>query len=109
MADKDIEQAYLNLARSIHHEFPPGDPLNSETPDFRWPNQRLGLEVRRLFQAPAPLGFPPSQVEGFQQRVIRQAEKLYRDAGGLAANVVVNFAGQNQTVTCRIPEVCEVN
>lgn len=48
MADKDIERAYLNLARSIHPEFPPGDPLNSETSDFLWPNRRLGLELRRL-------------------------------------------------------------
>lgn len=51
MADKDIEPTYLNLARSIHREFPPGDPQNSETLDFLWPNRRLGFEVRRLLHS----------------------------------------------------------
>lgn len=96
MANKDIERAYLELARSIHPEFPTDDPLDSESPDFVWPSGTLGLEVRRLFQTPSPFGFPPSQVEGFQQTVIRQAEKFYRDAGGLPADVIVNFSGRDR-------------
>jgi hypothetical protein len=96
MANKDIERAYLELARSIHPEFPAGDPVDSESPDFLWSNGALGLEVRRLFQIPPPAGFPPSQVDGFQQTVIRQAEKLYRDAGGPPADVIVNFSGRDR-------------
>lgn len=96
MANKDLERAYLALARSIYPELPGEDPVDAESPDFVWPNRALGLEVRRLFQTDSPSGFPTSQVEGFQQKLIRQAEKLYRDAGYPPADVIVNFASHDR-------------
>ena len=84
MASNCIERAYLELARSICPEFPSSEPIESESPDFVWRDGILGVEVRRFFQAAAPSGFPPPQIEGLHQKVVRQAQKFYQNAGGLA-------------------------
>jgi hypothetical protein len=95
MVSKRIERAYLELARSVCDEFPSGDPHESESPDFLWRDGLLGIEVRRLFQPASPTGFPPPEIEGFRQKVVRQAEKFYQDAGGLPAVVIVNFSNRS--------------
>jgi hypothetical protein len=95
MASKRIERAYLELARSICPEFPSSEPIESESPDFLWRDGILGVEVRRLFQTAAPSGFPPPQMEGLHQKVVGQVDKFYQDAGGLPADVIVNFSSRS--------------
>jgi hypothetical protein len=86
---------YLELARSICPEFPSSEPIDPESPDFLWCDGILGVGVRRFFPAAAPSGFPAPHIEGFHQKVVRQAQKFYQNAGGLPADVIVNFSSRS--------------
>jgi hypothetical protein len=97
MAEKRVERAYLDIARTLYPDFPPGIPIDCETPDFVWPGRILGVEVKRLFQPPTNTcsNFPPSQIEGFRKKVINAAERLYFQAGGPPVDVTVYFSDQS--------------
>lgn len=65
MANKTVERAYLDLARELYAGFAPGDPRDSESPDFVWPDGSLSVEVRGLFQECDNSKFSVRQTEGF--------------------------------------------
>lgn len=89
VADKRIERAYLELTRSLYADFPHGPFCDSESPDFLFTSDRsLGVEVTRLLQRPRESKMTPRQQESFREAIIRRAEKLYYEEGGLPVEVV---------------------
>ena len=91
---KQVERAYLELARAWYAAFPSGTLVESEAPDFLVPTSegQLGFEVTQLFQRPSNSAFAPRQVESFREWVIRRAEEIYSLSGNPPVDVNAYFS-----------------
>ncbi|MBI3607534.1 MAG: hypothetical protein HY207_06190 [Nitrospirae bacterium] len=94
MTGKQSERFYLDLARALYSPFPPGDVVESESPDFvvRTLAGPLGIEVTKLFQPCSTSSFSPRQVESFREDVIGLAEEIYSESDNPAVDVTVYFS-----------------
>jgi len=91
---KQVEGAYLKLARAWYPAFPSGALVESEAPDFLVPTPegQLGFEVTQLFQRPSNSAFAPRQIESFRECVIRRAEEIYSLSGNPPVDVNAYFS-----------------
>ncbi len=76
---KKVERAYLEIARTSYAQFPEGDIIDFEAPDFIVSGQdgTTGFEITKLYQPSANSPFSPRQIESFHTDVIRLAEQYY--------------------------------
>jgi hypothetical protein len=92
---KGVETRAVEGARSAGFPLPAGRLIPDERPDFRIVGDfgRLGLEVSHVLPPPRNASFKSARAEeAFYQRVVREAETLYRRKLGLSAvKVTVGF------------------
>lgn len=94
MADKAQERRYLEIMQRAVSDVPSGEVVPSETPDFlvRSPRGVIGVEVT-LFHLPPQPGFQPHQeLQALKDRIVRRAEQIHRNAGGMALYVTAFFS-----------------
>src|SRR5260221_4906178 len=94
MPDKAQERFYLSALREALPDFPPFEPVPSETPDFvvPVPGKTLGIEFT-LFHFPTPEGEQPHQEwQALKDRIVARAADLHDRAGGPALYVSVYFS-----------------
>src|SRR3954462_9887246 len=104
MTDKIRERALVETARKQYPWFPPGELVDSETPDVLLVDgdTRIGIEVTELFQPPKHGSkFGPHVVAKFHKRVMQIAERLAETLPPL--DVLVYFNYRNDL---RDPESC---
>jgi hypothetical protein len=96
VADKTAERRYFEIARAACPELPPGEPVESESPDFVLQTApcRVGVEVTKLFQRAPSRGFSRREVEAFRQKVVQQAQRLHEKTGRPAVDVQVWFSAR---------------
>lgn len=92
MPDKARERYYLTQRRRAI-ELPGGEPVERERPDFVLgaAPRRLGIELTELHPAPQLGERPFQEVQSLKERVVREAERLFHQAGGKALYVTVIF------------------
>ena len=94
MPDREAERRYAARFRDVYPDFPRGDLLDFEGPDFlvRSNVPILGVEVTRMFKDPAP-GSPPKQLlESRSRTFVAEAERAFRalDSRPLTVSVHLN-------------------
>jgi hypothetical protein len=91
---KDLERAYVGLARRWYAAFPLGalEEGKPPAPDFLTAPGSFGVEVTQLFQPPLDSRFPPRQIESFREGVIRRAEEIYSGSGSPPVGVNAYFS-----------------
>src|SRR5213592_185657 len=88
------ERRVIERTRQLYPWFLPGDIWPAEDPpDFALysEDERIALEVTRLFHAKGDAPFVRRETESFQQKIMRRAEGLARSAGLPVVDVLVYF------------------
>lgn len=93
MADKSRERLYLALLRDALTDFPSGEIISCETPDFlvRSADKIVGVEFTSFHLPPSDGEKPHQEVQALKDRIVSRAEILHDAAGGLALYVSVFF------------------
>jgi hypothetical protein len=80
---KEIERNVILWARQKSTLIPSGDLQEFEKPDWLIPTASLAIEVSMLLpRKPEGALFSPQQVSTFQEHVVAEAERIYRESGG---------------------------
>jgi hypothetical protein len=88
---KEWERHILDLFGDATGCLPSGPAEDSETPDFLFGAEGLGVEVTEFFLPARPGQQPQQEVLALRKRVVSEAWRLYSAAGGRAAYVTVFF------------------
>jgi len=100
------ENELTSLMRLKRHmpDFPSGEVLASETPDFlvTADQRRIGIEVTR-FYLKSDSKAPIQLFESLQDQVVETAESLHREAGGGPLHVAVSFDDNRPVKKPRVP------
>jgi hypothetical protein len=114
MADKKLERRYVLLFKECLPNFPAGDIVDEESPDFlvHTSGGPFGIELTELFH-PAPAEGLPSQAnESLENRTVAKAKQLYESFGGPPLIVRVGFSSQAGLTKSRIqslaPQIAEL-
>lgn len=90
---KETERYYLETFRQVCAEFPPGEIINCEEPDFLIQGSRgghLGIELTELYHD-SDRALPMQAVEKLTDAIVDEACSIHRTAGGPALTVQVEF------------------
>lgn len=94
MPDKARERWYLDRFASTCKDFPAGQLIESEKPDFLIESheERVGIELTRYY-VPLPVGGrPPQEQEALRSRIIREAKDTIKSTDKRRFHVNVQFA-----------------
>lgn len=92
---KQKEREQLEHLRALLPDFPAGELIEGEEPDFLILGQRtVGIELTELHREPAPGEAPSQEVQAIQERVIRRARDIYVAAGHPPVQCNFHFRGQ---------------
>jgi hypothetical protein len=93
MADKRLERWYVAQLRTAVSDFPLGEVVPGESPDFivRSDKRTVGIEVTAFHLPPAAGERPHQEQQSLKDRVVDQARRLHTDAGGPGLYVSVYF------------------
>jgi hypothetical protein len=91
---KKLAEANRLLLFGMHHEnFPDGEILAGENPDFTitQPHRKFGIELRDIY-VDLPGRAPMQWQERLKDRIVERARELYANAGGPPVRVIFSFA-----------------
>lgn len=91
---KRIELGTLELLRSLMSDFPEGNILSTEEPDFiitLSDGSKVGIELTTLHREVPKGGIAPQSQEALKHRTIKRAQELYAAKGGPFLDVSVLF------------------
>lgn len=90
---KEVERYQLETFRDVYAEFPAGEIIDSEEPDFliKVNDGLLGVELTELYHKPSRPGRPMQAVEKVTDAIVEEACAIHRTAGGPVLNVRVDF------------------
>lgn len=98
MPDKARERRYLEAFRGCVDDFPLGEPVESERPDFLigWSPARIGIEFTEYHHPPGKGERPHQEVQSLRDRVVSLAEDRHHKAGGPAVYVSAIFGSHGR-------------
>lgn len=99
--DKEQERWYLNRFATACPDFPPGEPISHENPDFLVESlsSMIGIELTRYFVRPAEGERPRQEQENLRSRIVSRAREVLasRDTRRLHVNVQFDFESNLHT------------
>jgi hypothetical protein len=80
---KAIERLFLERFREVYSDFPPGQIVESESPDFLvcGPSRTIGIEIERYVSGQGPTGSPEREQEMIRDRILQTARTKYEVLG----------------------------
>jgi hypothetical protein len=91
---KQRERAILDEFRKVCPDFPPGEIIDCESPDFLLPSTdgTIGFEVTEYIRGQTPRGGSPlREREKFREKVVLRAQKLFEQRCIVPLNVIVHW------------------
>ena|SRR5215212_6442586 len=90
---KQVERYYLDTFRDVCGEFPAGEVIDTEEPDFliKINDELLGVELTELYRKPTNPGRPMQAVENITDAIVQEACSIHHAADGPVLTVRVNF------------------
>jgi hypothetical protein len=90
---KEVERYQLETFRNVCTEFPAGEIIDSEEPDFliKINDGVLGVELTELYHESSRSARPMQAVEKLTDSIVEEACSIHRTAGGPVLNVRVDF------------------
>ncbi len=101
---KQRERRYLDRFRECYADFPSGEIVHSERPDFILLSDdlRLGIEVSEVFQPGPDHGGSPQAQESLQTRTLHIASDIHLRNGGPFVDVAIQFARASDLTKRRV-------
>ncbi len=90
---KQIERRQLGLFRNIFPDFPKGEIVSAEKPDFlvKGETQNFGIEITELHREPSNNGITLQAQDELLKRICTKAEQIHVEKGILPVHVVLHF------------------
>src|SRR5215213_4098613 len=90
---KEVERYQVETFRDVCAEFPAGEIIDSEEPDFliRINDGVLGVELTEIYHESSHSARPMQAVEKLTDSIVEEACSIHRTAGGPVLNVRVDF------------------
>jgi hypothetical protein len=90
---KEVERYQLETFRDVCTEFPAGEIIDSEEPDFliKINDGVLGVELTELYHESSRSARPMQAIEKLTDSIVEEACSIHRTAGGPVLNVRVDF------------------
>ena len=104
---KQKERAQLEQLRSLIADFPVGEVIGDEEPDFLIRGERtVGIELTELHRLPAAGQAPAQETQSLHERAIRRASDVYVAAGH--PPVECNFQFREPVSKADVPRLAQV-
>ena len=90
---KQIERRQLDIFRNIFPDFPKGEIVSSEKPDFlvKGETKNFGIEISELHRDPSTNGIALQAQDELLKRICTKAEQIHDKKGILPVHVAIHF------------------
>jgi len=101
---KDVERWQLDRFREAIDDFPAGDIISGEEPDFVVKSKgSIGIELTSLIRRTPDGRQPMQEAESLRSRICKLAQKRFEASGGNSHQVYVEFAPHARLTKRRVP------